>query len=122
MLEEGHGTALDRVSAFQMGFVSGASECATIDIDEIEQRRGDLPMALPLDESGDVQSGEVPLDEDILHPDGGAGRGLPAGTRRRCPTTPTCTDAQPSPPASYCPETNTISVDLGSCRARRGRR
>jgi predicted metalloprotease len=46
MLEEGHGTALDRVSAFQMGFVSGASECAKIDLAEIEERRGDLPMAL----------------------------------------------------------------------------
>ena len=66
MLEEGHGTALDRVSAFQMGFVGGASECAAIDLAEIEERRGDLPMALPLDQGGDVQSGEVPIDEDTL--------------------------------------------------------
>src|SRR3954453_21558380 len=34
-LEQGHGTALDRVSAFQMGFTSGASECGRIDMDEI---------------------------------------------------------------------------------------
>ena len=79
MLEEGHGTALDRVSAFQMGFVGGASECAKIDLDEIEERRGDLPMALPLDATGDVQSGEVPIDRGHRgHADGGARRGVQA--------------------------------------------
>ena len=29
----GHGTALDRVSAFQMGFVTGTDACAAIDAD-----------------------------------------------------------------------------------------
>lgn len=43
---EGHGTALDRVSAFQMGFETGATTCAAIDKDEIERRRDGLPIAL----------------------------------------------------------------------------
>ena len=114
MLEEGHGTALDRVSAFQMGFVGGASECAAIDLAEIEERRGDLPMALPLDLGGDVQSGEVPIDEDTL--DTLMEVLGEVYQPRAAPTlsydTAQCADAQPSPPVSYCPDTNTISVDL----------
>lgn len=113
-LEQGHGTALDRISAFQMGFTSGASECATIDMDEITQRRGDLPLTLPEDSTGDAGSGDVALTQDVvtslvdvlgevLRPD-------------EVPTLsfdpPECSDAQPSPPASYCPESNTIFVDM----------
>ena len=66
MLEEGHGTALDRVSAFQMGFAGSPADCAKIDLDEIQQRRGDLPMQLPRDDSGEVQSGDITLDEGTL--------------------------------------------------------
>jgi predicted metalloprotease len=116
MLEEGHGTALDRVSAFQMGFVSGASECAKIDLAEIEERRGDLPMALPLDQTGDVQSGEVPIDEDtldtLMEVLGEVYKPTQAPTLSY--DTEPCADAQPSPPVSYCPGTNTVSVDLPS--------
>jgi hypothetical protein len=114
MLEEGHGTALDRVSAFQMGFVGGASECAAIDLAEIEERRGDLPMALPLDQGGDVQSGEVPIDEDTLDTLMEALGEVyqPSAAPTLSYDTAQCADAQPSPPVSYCPETNTISVDL----------
>jgi predicted metalloprotease len=116
LLEDGHGTALDRVSAFQMGFVSGASECAAIDFDEIAQRRGDLPMELPLDDTGYVQTGEVPLDEgtlallmDVL---GVVYRPAQAPTLSYEPAP--CPDVPPNPPASYCPTTNTIWVDVGS--------
>jgi len=116
MLEEGHGTALDRVSAFQMGFVSGASECAKIDLAEIEDRRGDLPMALPLDQAGDVQSGEVPIDEDTLDTLMEALGEVyqPSEAPTLSYDTESCADAQPSPPVSYCPDTNTLSVDLPS--------
>ncbi|WP_029112177.1 neutral zinc metallopeptidase [Mycobacterium sp. URHB0044] len=114
MLEEGHGTALDRVSAFQMGFVGGAPECAKIDLDEIEERRGDLPMELPLDDTGDVQSGEVPIDEDTLDT-----LMEVLGEVYKPSAAPTlaygiqpCLGVQPSPPATYCPDSNTISVDL----------
>jgi predicted metalloprotease len=115
LLEAGHGTALDRVSAFQMGFSGGPGDCARIDLDEIQERRGDLPMALPLDESsGEVQSGDIALDEDVL-----ARQMDVLGEIFQLEEAPRlsfdaedCDDARPSPPASYCPSTNTISVDL----------
>ena len=41
-----HGSALDRVGAFQIGFDSGAEACAKIDMNEIEKRRDGLPQSL----------------------------------------------------------------------------
>jgi len=38
-----HGSAFERLSAFQFGFTDGPSACAAIDMREIGQRRGDLP-------------------------------------------------------------------------------
>ena len=118
MLEEGHGTALDRVSAFQMGFVSGASECAKIDLKEIEDRRGDLPMALPVDQTGDVQSGEVEITKDtidtLMEVLGEVYK--PSDAPKLSYDAESCKDAQPSPPVSYCPDTNTISIDLPSLK------
>src|SRR6516164_2124275 len=58
--DDEHGSALDRISAFQMGFISGASACAGINKQEIEQRRGDLPTTLRVDTTGTPDTGEVP--------------------------------------------------------------
>ncbi len=118
--DDEHGSALDRVSAFQMGFISGASACAAINKHEIEERRGDLPNALRVDtSSGDPETGEVPINEDTL-----ATLMELLGqifTPKNPPTLsyqPTdCADAKPSPPASYCPATNTIVVDLKALAA-----
>lgn len=114
MVEEGHGTALDRVSAFQIGFVNGAGACAAIDLDEVKKRRGDLPIELQVNPTGEVESGEVPIDKETLstlmevlgkvfHPQQPPKLSFDAA---KCP------DANPSPPASYCPATNNIVVDL----------
>ena len=48
-------------SAFQFGFTDGASSCASIDAKEIEQRRGDLPVELLQD-----QTGERPVSEESV--------------------------------------------------------
>jgi len=109
-----HGTGLDRVSAFQMGFDSGSGTCAKINMDEINKRRGDEPLALQQDSSGDPQTGEVPIDEDnisvlieimnkVFAP-----KSPPSLSFSRA----SCPDAKPTKGASYCPATNTISVDL----------
>lgn len=113
-LEQGHGTALDRISAFQMGFTSGASECAAIDMDEITQRRGDLPLTLPQESSGEKASGDVAMTEDVVtslvNVLGTVFQPTTAPTLSFDP--PSCADARPSPPASYCPQSNTIFVDM----------
>ncbi len=62
-----HGSAFERISAFQFGFTDGAAACATITLKEIKERRGDLPVELP------------------TRPDRGTARhrGLGQGPRRR---------------------------------------
>jgi predicted metalloprotease len=117
--DDEHGSALDRVSAFQMGFISGASACAGINQQEIAQRRGDLPKGLQSDPNGDPETGEVPINQDTLST-------LmellgKVFSPKNPPTlsfkTDGCPDAKPSPPASYCPATNTIMIDLSGLAA-----
>jgi predicted metalloprotease len=115
-LEQGHGTALDRISAFQIGFTSGASECGKIDMDEITERRGDLPLTLPSDAEGDSSSGNVEVTEDVVTQ---LVQVLDEVFKPKdAPTlsfdAPECSDAKPSPPASYCPDSNTIFVDISA--------
>lgn len=112
-----HGTAFERISAFQFGFTDGAAACAAINIKEIKQRRGELPVELPTD-----QSGELPVTEAsvaslvdamaILFPSANPPSvSFDAGAASSCP------DARPSPPVSYCPASNTITVDLPGLQA-----
>ena len=108
-----HGSALDRVGAFQEGFNGDAASCAAIDHHEIERRHVGLPQALQ-DYSTGGQAGEMPITDNNL--------GLLMETLTaifkpdKQPTLTVdgagCADATPSPPASYCPATNTINVDL----------
>jgi predicted metalloprotease len=109
---EEHGSAFERISAFQFGFTDGATACAAIDAKEVAQRRGDLPTELQED-----QTGEWPVAKDSVHAVIDAMNIL--FTPARPPTlsfdaasAATCADARPSPPASFCPATNTIIVDM----------
>ena len=56
-----HGSAFERISAFQLGFTDGPSACAAIDKDEVEQRRGDLPVSLTQNSTG-----EWPVTEESV--------------------------------------------------------
>lgn len=114
---QAHGSAFERISAFQFGFTDGAGSCRDIDAKEIENRRGDLPVQLQQD-----QSGEVPVDEAsaqlvidamnvVFAPQQPPQLTFDAGVASSCP------DARPSPPASYCPASNTIAVDLPALQA-----
>ncbi|WP_370330931.1 peptidase [Mycolicibacterium hippocampi] len=107
-----HGSAFERVSAFQFGFTDGPAACAAIDLREIGQRRGDLPVLLPEDQTGELAVTEdsvrsivdamgilfEPADPPALSFD-------PADAEN-------CGDVRPSPPASFCPSKNTIVIDL----------
>lgn len=112
--DDEHGSALDRISAFQMGFLSGARACAAINKNEVEQRRGDLPTTLRVDPDGNSETGEVWVNQDTLQTlmelmgKIFAPKKPPTLSYKPAP----CPGAKPSPPASYCPATNTIVVDL----------
>jgi predicted metalloprotease len=118
MVEEGHGTALDRTRAFQQGFVDGVPSCAGIDLASIEQQRGGLPILLQRDTSGDVQTGELPLDESTLS------TLMELLDQIYAPQSPpglsfdeACPEGDASPPASYCASTNTVFVDVPALQA-----
>lgn len=107
-----HGSAFERISAFQFGFTDGPSSCAAIDAQEIGQRRGDLPIELQRD-----QTGEWPVSEDSARSIIDAMNILftpkiPPQLSFDAAAAFKCSDARPSPPVSYCPATNTIAVDL----------
>ncbi len=109
-----HGSAFERVSAFQFGFTDGPGACSSIDMREIGQRRGDLPVLLPEDETGELpitkQSVQSIVDAmDILF--------SPANLPQLSFEAADCPDARSGPPASYCPATNTIVVDLPELKA-----
>jgi predicted metalloprotease len=106
-----HGSAFERVSAFQFGFTDGASSCAAIDQAEIDQRRGDLPVLLRESETGEVAITEQSV-QDIV-----AAMGAAFGQEQE----PTlvfdqpggrCPGSNSKAPAVYCPSTNSIVVDL----------
>jgi predicted metalloprotease len=114
LIDQGHGTAADRISALGKGFIHDAAACAAIDMDEIKQRRGDLPMSVQVNPAGEREAGELAINKDtisalmetlgkIFSP-----KQPPALSVDRA----NCADAQANPPASYCPATNTVVVDL----------
>lgn len=109
---DAHGTALDRVGAFQIGFDGGAEMCARIDRKEIRNRRGDLPSELF--DSRNPQSDTV-IDESIL-----AMAMAQLGrifTPAQPPTLSTSGGACPADPVAYCAATNTVVVDLPALQA-----
>lgn len=108
-----HGSAFERISAFQFGFTDGAESCAAIDEQEVEQRRGDLPVLLPDDETG-----ELDLTEDSLRQVVDA---MSAAFALNEPPALAfapidCPDSRSSDPAVYCPSDNTVAVDLPALR------
>ncbi|MDH6194412.1 putative metalloprotease [Mycobacterium frederiksbergense] len=107
-----HGSAFERISAFQFGFTDGPTACAAIDVKEINQRRGELPVLLPENQSGDLDITErwvrsmVDALNTVFKP------ANPPKLNFRPDAAKDCPSARPSPPASYCPDTNTIVVDM----------
>ena len=110
--DDEHGSAFERISAFQFGFTDGPDACKAITIKEIKDRRGDLPVELPSD-----QTGELPVTEASARSIVDALNILfapksPPQLTFDAKAADACSDARPSPPVSYCPATNTIAVDL----------
>lgn len=113
----GHGTALDRIGALQLGFDTGVQRCAEIDTGDIEHRRAGTPVTLRVGPTGHAQPAVPRISERLVT------RMVEALNARFRPARPpvlafaaACPDGQASPPASYCPATNTIAVDLPGLR------
>ncbi len=115
--EDPHGSALDRVSAFQLGFTGGADQCAAIDMDEIIRRQGDLPehvtsgygsttLDSPINDDTLSQLMEV-LDTTFQ----------PAEAPKLTTERSACTGAAITEPTSYCPDSNKIYVDMPALEA-----
>ena len=114
--EDPHGSALDRVSAFQLGFTGGADQCAAIDMDEVTKRQGDLPEHVTFDSGTSLDS---PINDDTL-----TKLMTVLGTTFEPSEAPTltterseCTGATITEPTSYCPESNKIFVDMPALEA-----
>jgi hypothetical protein len=107
-----HGSAFERVSAFQFGFTDGPGICKRIDEQEVTQRRGDLPVQLQRGQTGNWPVSQNSVKSVIaamnilFEPAQPPRLNFNAAVAARCP------DAEPTPPASFCPATNTIAVDL----------
>ncbi|MDH6247237.1 neutral zinc metallopeptidase [Mycobacterium sp. OTB74] len=107
-----HGSAFERVSAFQFGFTDGPRTCKGIDAKEVTQRRGDLPVQLQRHETGDWPVSQesvkavIAAMKILFRPARQPTFTIDAAVAAKCP------NARPTAPASFCPATNTIAVDL----------
>jgi predicted metalloprotease len=111
-----HGSAFDRVSAFQFGFGDGAKRCARIDVAEIENRSSqrefnDADQDVGLGKGNlkvDDQEALQQLESSLQQAFASTGAKLPSITTNRVQ----CPDAEPTSPVSYCPSANQISLNL----------
>lgn len=112
---DAHGSAFERVSAFQRGFVDGAVECTRIDMAEIAKRRGGLPENLPSGAPGDT-----PVTVDTLRTLMTVLREVYASAGNTAPPRLSVSGAACDEPghrtqsaaAVYCPDSNTVALDL----------
>ncbi len=110
--ESVHGTAFERITAFQIGFTDGARACTAIDETEVDERRAQLPQQFTsLDDIGELPVTErsVGLVVDSL-------QSLFALAEKPqlvfTGADTECRDADPTDPVSYCPASDTIGVSL----------
>ncbi|HJP78509.1 MAG TPA: neutral zinc metallopeptidase [Pseudonocardiaceae bacterium] len=112
--EAAHGSAFDRVTAFQFGFSDGPVRCDKIDGAEIQQRITELGFT-----SESLANDNVPVDPQTLQLLGqslgatftssSSGKALPQP--RIVAGDGSCASGASTPPASYCAEGNTVDID-----------
>ncbi|RZQ59579.1 neutral zinc metallopeptidase [Amycolatopsis suaedae] len=108
-----HGTAFDRTYAFQLGFEKGAKECAGINQQNIDARITEQPF-----HKGDKGKGDERLDMKLIgHLQTSldkAFEGAGAQAPKIVDEGGVCPGGPQTPPASYCPDSNTVSIDLNA--------
>lgn len=110
-----HGTAFDRTYAFQLGFEEGSVRCAQIDQADVDSRITEEPFD-PNDSGGDLlisQETVSLLQQSLDQAFAGAG----VRTPRIVDDGGSCPQGPDTAPASYCPDSNTVSIDLNQLAA-----
>lgn len=117
--KKAHGSAFDRVSAFQFGFSDGPGRCVAITADEVATRLEKLPSQF----SEDNATGEFSVTEKnitsvltSLNETFAANNVAPPTVAFDRPGP--CTDAKATPPVSYCPASNVLTVDVAGLARR----
>jgi predicted metalloprotease len=106
-----HGTAFDRTLAFREGFTDGPKKCASYDEQLIRERTTQFRFS-----QSDRDRGDMPVTEDSVRLVKESldrvfgGQGAPELRT----TGGTCPDGSGTPPASYCPDENVVTVDLAA--------
>ncbi len=107
---EAHGSSFDRVTAFQFGFADGAVRCSEIDYNEIRQRVTELGFT-----QASQENNNVPVDATTLtlltQSLNAAFKQNAAAPPALVPGSGMCADGSGTPPASFCPQDNTIAVN-----------
>ncbi|SFD70453.1 Putative neutral zinc metallopeptidase [Actinopolyspora alba] len=109
-----HGTAFDRVSAFQYGFSDGPSRCAEITEKSVTERTTQFHFWK------DKQESDLPVEADNIRAVARSLRKVFSETGFAPPRViigpRSCGGADSTEPVSYCVETNTVSVRLAGLR------
>jgi predicted metalloprotease len=114
------GSAFDRISAFQDGFSDGPSRCSTMDINEVKQRTAQTRFwngpQNKAQNRNNTQDQDFPVTQDHLQT---AEDSMQAAFRDTAAVPPAitsnpaaCASTRPTSPAAYCPDTNTVSLNL----------
>ncbi|WP_435154793.1 neutral zinc metallopeptidase [Amycolatopsis sacchari] len=110
---QAHGTAFDRIFAFQLGFEHGPKDCAKIDMASLQPRLTERPF-----DQADRNEGTLPINDttvDYLKQSlDAAFSGANAPKPEIVQGGGTCDAGPATPPASYCPSDNTVNIDLAA--------
>ncbi|KDN21473.1 neutral zinc metallopeptidase [Amycolatopsis rifamycinica] len=102
-----HGTAFDRTYAFQAGFEKGPKECAGMNTENVKARLTERPF-----DKGDKGKGDAKFNAQTVAL---LKKSLDEAFKGAGVAAPEITDGgscQTTPPASYCPDDNTVSIDM----------
>jgi len=109
--EGAHGTAFDRVTAFQFGFIDGPRRCTQINEQEVGARATELGFA---DDKDAANQGNLPVDEQSIGLIGQSLNETFKDTGAPAPQLgvngPRCVAADA--PAVYCPDSNIVALDV----------
>lgn len=108
---QAHGTAFDRIFAFQLGFEQGPKLCAGITMENLQPRLTERPF-----DPDDRNEGTLPINDTTVDFLGQSLNAAFAGAHVAAPKIVDgdgrCAGGPATPPASYCPADNTVNIDL----------